>query len=64
MPPESPPVPITEPQIVVLLDDGPPAVTPWKIKQLYINRLNGAIYQATTLENTGWVLLNYSVTPT
>jgi hypothetical protein len=48
----------------VLTDAGAPAVTPWKIKQLYIDNLTGAIYQATTLENTGWVLLNYSVTPT
>ena len=64
MPPTSNPVPFTEPQSVLLTDAGAPAVTPWKVKQLYINNATGEIYQATSLDPTGWVLLNYSVVPT
>lgn len=60
MPPTYPPVPITEPQVVVLIDSGAPAVLPWKIKQLYIDKDNGNIYQATGLEASSWVQLTYS----
>lgn len=64
MPPEYPPTPFTEPQVVLLVDAGAPSVVPWKIKQLYINKLTGDIYQAVGLEASSWVKLNYSVAPT